>query len=164
MIKYLFLIVLILVCHVCCLADTNSTLNSVLVKTNEQWQSGVLHRTIDTYSGGVIEIRESFMIDSNQTIKVSSRKLYKRGKVVFSELKNNALQQHTAVRIYWREKQPLIEEIDENGDGFFEFVLIFNSTGEPVEAFHKTKDGVVTLLQEKEFKNLLERLQLPMLN
>jgi hypothetical protein len=55
-----------------------------------------------------------------------------------------------------------VSEGDEDGDGFFETMILFDAKEQPVEAFSKTKDGTVTqFTKEKlaELKKSFEKFQ-----
>jgi hypothetical protein len=46
------------------------------------------------------------------------------------------------------------EEGDEDCDGFFETIILFNDKEQPVEAFSRSKDGTVTQFSKEKLAEL----------
>jgi hypothetical protein len=47
------------------------------------------------------------------------------------------------IRSYYQQGKMIMEEGDEDGDGFYETMILFNTNEQPIEAFEKSKDGTV---------------------
>ncbi len=63
------------------------------------------------------------------------------------------IEKHT-IRIYFHQGKIVVEEGDEDGDGFFETLLLFDGDEQPVEGFTKNKDGSVFHLNKEKFAKL----------
>ncbi|MCX8156362.1 MAG: hypothetical protein N3J91_07945 [Verrucomicrobiae bacterium] len=48
----------------------------------------------------------------------------------------------------------MMQEGDEDGDGFFETVILFDAKEQPTEAFSKSKDGTVTQFTNEKLAEL----------
>ncbi len=64
------------------------------------------------------------------------------------------------MRIYYHHGKIVAEEGDEDGDGFFETLLVFDGNEQPVQGFTKNKDGSVTHLDAEKFSRIQETFAL----
>lgn len=78
-------------------------------------------------------------------------KLFDQGKMTYSSIFQK--KEHTTIRSYFVDGKLAVQEGDEDGDGFFETLVVFEQ-GVPELAFHRKSDGTVIAFTKEEFIKL----------
>ena len=82
-----------------------------------------------------------------RTVKENGRidymfvKLFRDGEMTYSSTFYKS--ENRTIRSYYHQGKMAVEEGDEDGDGFFETMILFDAKEQPVQAFSKNKDGTV---------------------
>mgnify|MGYP003435193601 FL=1 len=93
-------------------------------------------------------------------MKSVSTKLFRDGELIF--LSTYFADANRTIRGYYHQDKVVMNEGDEDGDGFFETMILFDAKEQPVEAFSKSKDGTVTQFSKEklvELKKSFAKLQ-----
>lgn len=106
-------------------------------------------------SGG-ITVKESVERSSNGDVEMRMTRIVRNGKIlmdtVWNTTENNKVG-HTACRTFWLDDEPVLGQIDEDGDGFFEFLLLSDDKG-PVQAFDLTRDEKLVPVDKTRLKKM----------
>lgn len=100
----------------------------------------------------LISSREEVDVDGDGQLDYIFEKLFRDGRQSFAS--TSYVKDRRTIRGYYANATLLSQEGDEDGDGFFETILFFNTHGLPVEAFVRTKDGNVTQFSKEKLGDL----------
>lgn len=161
-----------IVAAVCCLALAWAIAQQVQVnpsnvnertetKVSESRKNGKYKRITETFTDKVLVARkEEVSVKDNGQIDYVFVKLFRDGEMTYSSTLHKS--ETRTIRSYYKDGKMAVSEGDEDGDGFFETMILFDAKEQPVEAFSKTKDGTVTqFTKEKlaELKKSFEKFQ-----
>ncbi|MFM7214008.1 MAG: hypothetical protein ACKO3H_03915, partial [Verrucomicrobiota bacterium] len=82
-------------------------------------------------------------------------KHFRNGEMTYSQTLYNS--ENRTIRSYYHQEKMIVLEGDENGDGFFETMILFDAQERPVEAFSKQKDGSVVPFAKEKLAELKKR-------
>ena len=133
--------------------NINSANPHTETKVSESRKNGKYKRITETFTDKVLASRkEEVSLKDNDQIDFVFVKLFRNGEMTCASTFYKA--ENRTVRSYYHHGKMLIEEGDEDGDGFFETMILFDATEQPVEAFKKSKEGIVTQLSKEKFLEL----------
>ena len=122
-------------------------------KVSESKENGKYQRTTTIFQDKVlISKKQEVSIHDNGTIDVVFTKLFRNGEMIYASSSYNS--KKNTVRSYYYQGKIIIEEGDEDGDGFFETTILFDANEHPIEAFSKSKDGTVAQFSEAKLAEL----------
>lgn len=125
------------------------------VKVSESRHNGKYTRTTETFRNHLlIAKKQEVSLKDNGQIDYLFVKLFRDGQMIFASTFYKSA--NRTIRSYYHAGNMVVEEGDEDGDGFFETIILFGTNGGPVEAFHKSKDGSVTSFGPDELTKLKE--------
>jgi hypothetical protein len=122
-------------------------------KTFESRKNGKYKRTTETFIDETIVVRkeEVSLKDNGQTDYVFI-KCFRDGKMTYASTFYATV--NRTIRSYYNQGKMIVMEGDEDGDGFFETMILFDTKEQPVEAFSKSKDGRVTPFTNEKLAEL----------
>lgn len=130
-------------------------------RVTETRKNGQLRRTIETLENQrVVSRRVEVSLKDDGVVDRVFIKHFREGEMVFASTFNRTVT--NTIRSYHHAGRMLVSEGDEDGDGFFETMILFDEKEQPVQAFTKNKDGTVTPFSEAmlgELKRSFGRLQ-----
>ena len=121
-------------------------------KVSESTKYGRHTRTTEVFQGKVLLSRKAEVWSEDGTLKAVSIKLFRDGEQIF--LSTYFADVNRTIRGYYYKDKTVLEEGDEDGDGFFETMILFDEKEQPVEAFSKSKDGTVTPFSKEKLEAL----------
>jgi len=93
--------------------------------------------------GNGIVLKESVLKSDNGEVTLRMTYLYRNGKIVmittWGETAKNETG-HYLAKTYWQNDQPMLSDGDDDGDGFFELLMLSDESG-PLQVFDQTRDG-----------------------
>ncbi len=139
----------------------NNTDARTEAKVSESRKDGKYQSTTAVFRDNVlISKKQEVSAHDDGKIDVVFMKLFRDGEMTYASTFNKAAK--NTIRSYYHDGKMAVSEGDEDGDGFFETMILFDAKEQPVEAFSKTKDGTVTqFTKEKlaELKKSFEKFQ-----
>jgi len=133
--------------------SANSANARTETKVSESRKNGKYKRTTETLAEKVLVARkEEVSVKDNGQIDYVFVKLFRDGAMVYSSTFYKA--EKRTIRSYYHQGNMTVEEGDEDGDGFFETMILFDAKEQPVEAFSKSKDGAVTQFSKEKLAEL----------
>jgi hypothetical protein len=121
-------------------------------KVSESSKYGRHARTTEVFHGKVLLSRKVEISGEDGKLKSVSTKLYRDGELIF--FSTYFADANRTIRGYYHQDKVVMNEGDEDGDGFFETMILFDAKEQPVEAFSKTKDGTVTQFSKEKLAEL----------
>ena len=122
-------------------------------KVSESRQNGKYQRTTQLFRDKVLLSKtQEISIHDDGKIDVVFKKLFRDGQMVYASSFYKA--GNRTIRSYYHKDKMVVEEGDEDGDGFFEKMILFGGDEQPIEAFKKNKDGSVTRFTDEELLQL----------
>jgi hypothetical protein len=122
-------------------------------KVSESHKNGKYKRITETFTDKVLTARrEEVSLRDDGRINFVFVKLFRDGQVTYASTFDK--DKNRTVRSYHHKGKILAMEGDEDGDNFFETLILFNEDEEPVEAFERNKDGTVTLFSKERLSTL----------
>lgn len=164
--RNVIVLALCLTAFVCALAQqvrvsSPSTNSGSETKVSETRTNGQYKRTTETFAAKVLVARRvEVSLKDNGQIDHVFIKLFRDGKMTFASTFNKPAK--NTIRSYYHDGKMAVSEGDEDGDGFFETMILFDAKEQPVEAFSKSKDGTVTQFSKEklvELKKSFAKLQ-----
>jgi antitoxin component YwqK of YwqJK toxin-antitoxin module len=141
------------VCTIAQQTNLSSSTNQTETKISELRKNGKYERTTEVFAGKILMSRKvEVSVKDNGQIDYVFTKLFRDGKMTFASTLDNAAK--NTIRSYYRDGKMIFEEGDEDGDGFFETLILFDTDEQPIEAFSKNKDGVVTQFSNEKLVEL----------
>jgi hypothetical protein len=138
------------------IAEPSSVSNStaqIETKVTRSKENGKYKRIRETFRDKVlVSLEEEVDIDGDGRIEFVITKLFREGEMTYACISDNI--HKNTVRCYSHKDKLLAEEVDEDGDGFFETIVLFDANEQPVEAFGRSKDGTVTHLSAEKMAKL----------
>jgi len=119
---------------------------------SESRQDGKHQRTTEIFRDKILLSRKQEVRTDDGKLKYVFTKLFREGEMVFFSC--FYAQAKRTIRGYYYQDKLVLEEGDEDGDGFFETMILFDAKEQPVEAFSKSKDGTVTLFSKEKLAEL----------
>lgn len=139
----------------------NNTDARTETKVSESRKDGKYQRTTEVFRDKVlISKKQEVSAHDDGRIDVVFTKLFRDGEMTYASTFNRAAK--NTIRSYYHQDKMVTEEGDEDGDGFFETMILFDAKEQPVEAFSKSKDGTVTQFSKEklvELKKSFAKLQ-----
>lgn len=89
---------------------------------------------------------------------IVATKLFTDGKMTYASIFQK--KEHTRVRSYFIKEKLAVQEGDEDGDGFYETLILFDEKEKPTSAFHRKVDGAVSAFTQDEFIKLKKAFSL----
>lgn len=131
----------------------DSAVSPMESKVSESRKNGKYKRTTETFAGKVLVARkEEVSLKDNDQIDYVFVKLFRDGKMIYASTFYAA--ENRTIRSYYHQGKMVMAEGDEDGDGFFETMILFDAKEQPVEAFSKSKDGTVTQFTNEKLAEL----------
>ncbi|MFM7816706.1 MAG: hypothetical protein ACKPGI_07035 [Verrucomicrobiota bacterium] len=125
-------------------------------KVSEVRKSGKYKRISETFTDGVLVTRkEEVSVKDNGRMDYVFVKHFRNGEMTYSQTLYNS--ENRTIRSYYHQEKMIVLEGDENGDGFFETMILFDAQERPVEAFSKQKDGSVVPFAKEKLAELKKR-------
>lgn len=122
-------------------------------KVSQSRSNGKYKRTTETFTGDILVARkDEVSIKDNGTIDYVFLKLFRDGTMTYASTFNKAAR--NTIRSYYHQGKMVVEEGDQDGDGFFETLILFDAAEQPVEAFSRSKDGTVAEFSKEELSKL----------
>lgn len=122
-------------------------------KVSESHKNGKHKRITETFADDVlIARREEVSLRDDGRINFVFVKLFRNGQMIYASTFDK--DKNYAIRSYYHKGKMLAMEGDEDGDNFFETLILFNDNEEPVEAFQRDKDGTVTQFSKERLSAL----------
>lgn len=122
-------------------------------KVSESHKNGKYKRITETFTDKVLTARrEEVSLRDDGRINFVFVKCFRDGQMTYASTFDK--DKNRTVRSYYHEGKMLAEEGDEDGDGFFETLILFDVNEEPVEAFERSKDGTVTPFSKEKLSAL----------
>jgi hypothetical protein len=132
-------------------ADSASPLTET--KVRELRKNGKYKRITETFTDKVlIAQKEEVSVKDNGQIDYVFVKLFRSGEMTYSSTVYKL--ENRTIRSYYNHGKMVVEEGDEDGDGFFETMILFDAKEQPVEAFSKSRDGTVTQFNQEKLAEL----------
>ena len=133
--------------------NVNSANAHTETKVSESRKNGKYKRITETFTDKVLASRkEEVSVKDNDQIDFVFVKLFRDGEMTYASTFYKA--ENRTIRSYYHQGKMLVEEGDEDGDGFFETMILFDANEQPVEAFRKSQDGTVTQFSKEKFLEL----------
>jgi hypothetical protein len=127
-------------------------------KVTEVRKQGRYERITETFKGGVLASRRvEVSLRDDGTIDYVLIKGYRNGKRVFHSWEDK--RNKVTIRAYYPEGRVRVMEGDEDGDGFFETLILVGDNGIPVEGFERSKDGTVTPMSEERLSKIKKEFE-----
>jgi hypothetical protein len=122
-------------------------------KVSESREGGKYQRTTQVFRDKVLlsKTQEVSSHDDGK-IDVVFTKLFRDGEMIYASSFYKT--EKRTIRSYYHQGKMLVEEGDEDGDGFFETMILFDAKEQPVEAFSKNKDGTVAQFSKEKLADL----------
>lgn len=122
-------------------------------KVTETNFAGEFKRVKETFaSGKVISRTTESGVQGSGMVDLAATKLFEDGRMTFCSISDN--KKHTIIRSYYINEKLAAQEGDEDGDGFFETLILFDSDARPTVAFHRRADGSVTAFSSQELNKV----------
>jgi hypothetical protein len=122
-------------------------------KVSESRKNGKYKRVTETFTDKALTTRkEEVSLKDNGQIDYVFIKLFRKGEMTYSSTFYKS--ESRTIRSYYHQGKMTVEEGDEDGDGFFETIILFNDKEQPVEAFSRSKDGTVTQFSKEKLAEL----------
>ena len=122
--------------------SSNSADDHSETKVSESLTNGKYKRISETFRGKVLIARkEEAGAHGDKTIDFVFTKLFRDGEMIYASTFEIA--KKVTIRSYYHQGKMIMEEGDEDGDGFYETMILFDTNEQPVDAFEKNKDGTV---------------------
>jgi hypothetical protein len=121
-------------------------------KVSESTKYGRHARTTEVFHGKVLLSRKVELSSEDGKLISVSTKLFRDGDVIF--FSTYFADANRTIRGYYHQGKVVMNEGDEDGDGFFETMILFDAKEQPVEAFSKSKDGTVTQFSKEKLAEL----------
>jgi hypothetical protein len=131
-----------------CLAMAQSPETKITETNNNGW----FKRVKETFINGKMVARGVEGGRGSNVVDIITLKLLEDGVITFYSTFDTKT--HYTVRSYYLNGKLAAQEGDEDGDGFYETMILFNSSKEPAAAFHKKRDGSVTPFSAQELDKL----------
>ena len=107
-------------------------------KVSESRKNGKYKRVTETFTDKALTTRkEEVSLKDNGQIDYVFIKLFRKGEMTYSSTFYKS--ESRTIRSYYHQGKMTVEEGDEDGDGFFETIILFNDKEQPVEAFSRSK-------------------------
>jgi len=93
--------------------------------------------------GNGIVLKESVLKSDNGEVTLRMTYLYRNGKIVMVIIWGKKAESESGqylAKTYWHNDGPILHDGDDDGDGFFELLLLSDESG-PLQVFDQTKDG-----------------------
>jgi hypothetical protein len=127
-------------------------------KVTEVRERGRYKRITETFvSGELVSRRVEVSVRDDGQINLVLVKCFRNGKMVFGSTVDKI--SNVTVRGYHHQGKCLAMEGDEDGDGFFETLILVGDNGIPVEGFERSKDGTVTPMGEERFSKIKKEFE-----
>jgi hypothetical protein len=122
-------------------------------KVSESHKGGKYIRITETFTDKVLTSRrEEVSMRDDGRINFVFEKYFRDGQMIYaSSLEKD---KNRTVRSYHYKEKLVVMEGDEDGDKFFETMILFNEDEEPVEAFERKKDGTVMPFSKEKLEAL----------
>ena len=122
--------------------SADSATPSTETKVSESRKNGKYKRVTETFANKrLIARKEEVSVKDNGRIDYMFVKLFRDGEMTYSSTFYKS--ENRTIRSYYHQGKMAVEEGDEDGDGFFETMILFDAKEQPVQAFSKNKDGTV---------------------
>ncbi len=121
-------------------------------KVSESTKYGRHARTTEVFHGKVLLSRKVEISSEDGKLKSVSTRLFRDGELIFYS--TYFADANRTIRAYYHQDKLVMQEGDEDGDGFFETMILFDAREQPVEAFSKSKDGTVTQFSKEKLAEL----------
>lgn len=133
--------------------NPNSAIGRTQTKVSESRKNGKYKRTTETFTDkGLSARKEEVSVKDNGRIDYVFVKLFRDGEMTYSSTLYKT--ENRTIRSYYHQGKMIVEEGDEDGDGFFETMILFGANEQPVEAFSQNKDGTVTQFSKEKLAEL----------
>lgn len=133
--------------------DTMDLHEQETTKVSEQRARGKYTRTTEVFRDGVRVSRKresSLTGDSNFVLVVTD--LFRGDQRVFQMSSHRTDNDNS--RLYFQGNRITVQEVDKDGDGWFESMILFDDKELPIEAFTKTQSGMVELWSSPKLTEL----------
>jgi hypothetical protein len=118
-------------------------------KVTETNAGGKFKRVKETFvSENLVSRTTESGVQGSGVVDLVATKLFEDGRMVFCSIFDN--KKHTTIRSYYVKDKLAAQEGDEDGDGFFETLILFDSSEQPTLAFHRKSDGSVMAFSSEE--------------
>lgn len=122
-------------------------------KVSESREGGRYQRTTAVFQDKVLVTKtQEVSARDDGKINVVFRKLFRDGEMIYACTSYKA--EKRTIRSYYLQGKMVMEEGDQDGDGFFETMILFGAKEQPVEAFSKNRDGTVTQFTSEKLAEL----------
>lgn len=122
-------------------------------KVSESRKNGKYQRVTEVFEDNVLQSRKLEVSDHDDgRINRVFTKLFRNGEMIYASSFYKA--EKRTIRSYYHQDKMVMEEGDEDGDGFFETLILFDEKEQPVEAFSKSKDGSVSQFSKEKLADL----------
>lgn len=133
--------------------SAGSTGPSTETKVSESRKNGKYKRITETYIDKVLVARkEEISLKDNGQTNYVFLKLYRDGEMTYSSTFYKS--ENRIIRSYYHQGKMVVEEGDEDGDGLYETIILFDTKEQPVEAFLRGKDNTVTQFSKEKLAEL----------
>jgi hypothetical protein len=106
-------------------------------------------------SGG-ITVKESVERSTNGDVEMRMTRVFRNGKIIMITTWNTTTNNkagHTACRAHWLDDEPVLFEVDEDGDGIFELLTLWDDKG-PTQVFDLTRDERLIPVDKARLKKM----------
>ncbi len=122
-------------------------------KVSELHKDGKHRRITETFTDKELTSRrEEVSLRDDGRINFVFVKLFRDGEMIYASTLDK--DKNRAVRSYHHNGKVIAMEGDEDGDNFFETLILFNEQEQPVEAFERNRDGTVTQFSKEKLSEL----------
>ncbi len=122
-------------------------------KVSESHKNGKYKRMTETFTDKVLVARkEEVSVKDNGQVDYVFVKLFRDGEMTYASTLYKS--ENRTIRSYYHRGKMIVEEGDEDGDGFFETMFLFDAKEQPVQAFSTRKDGTVTQFSKEKLAEL----------
>jgi hypothetical protein len=129
-------------------------------KVTEVRERGRYKRITETFvNGELVSRRVEVSTRDDGEINLVFVKCFRNGKMVFASTLDKMNNRNVTIRSYHHEGKCLVMEGDEDGDGFFETLMLVGDNGIPVEGFERSKDGTVTPMSEERLSKIKKEFE-----
>lgn len=124
-------------------------------KISEFRENGKYKRITETFAGDErIRVKREISSKDNGSFDYVFLKLFRDGSMIFASTFDGAAGR--TMRSYYRQGKLVLGEEDEDGDGNFETMILFDEDEQPLEAFRRTKKGDVRAFSKNKLAELKE--------
>lgn len=122
-------------------------------KVSESRKNGKYQRITEVFQDKVLQSRKLEVSEHDDgRINRVFTKLFRNGEMIYASSFYKS--ENRTIRSYYNQGRMVVEEGDEDGDGFFETMILFDANEQPAEAFSKRKDGTVVQFSSEKLTEL----------